>query len=143
MVDVTCAIIERAGMVLVALRGQDMHLAGLWEFPGGKLREGEAPEACIVREIKEELSLAISPGAALVPSVHRYPEKTIRLIPFVCSITPNEPNKEEATCELKLKEHSECRWLWPERLREVALCPADVPVVDSYLRHLSQTGQIR
>lgn len=127
MIDVACAIIVRQGMVLAVRRAEGMHLAGLWEFPGGKLRNGESPRDCIVREIQEELSLEVSPVAALEPVEHEYPDKSIRLIPFICALEGGE---------LELREHTEARWLWPEDLRSLELCPADVPVALSYLEHI-------
>ncbi len=136
MIDVTCAIIERHGMVLVVCRGQGRHLAGLWEFPGGKLHPGESPRQCIVREIREELCLEVSPYASLEPSVHSYPEKTIRLLPFLCTISPGTGSSPGTGGELELREHAEARWLWPEDLRTLELCPADVPVALSYIEHL-------
>ena len=126
MTDVTCAIIVRQGMALVVRRAEGMHLAGYWEFPGGKLRQGESPRDCIVREIQEELSLEVSPVAALEPVEHEYPDKSIRLIPFVCALEGGE---------LELREHTEARWLWPEDLLSLELCPADMPVARSYLEH--------
>lgn len=127
MIDVTCAIIERAGMVLAARRGPGMHLEGMWEFPGGKLRADEPAEACIVREIKEELCLDIELVARLEDAEHEYPDKHIRLLPFVCALTGGE---------LELGEHSEVRWLWPEDLARMEFCPADLPVIQSYLNYL-------
>ena len=127
MIDVTCSIIVRQGMALVVRRAEGMHLAGSWEFPGGKLRHGESPKDCIVREIKEELSLEVSPVAALEPVEHSYPDKAIRLIPFICALEGGE---------LELREHTEARWLWPEDLQMLELCPADVPVARSYLEHV-------
>ncbi len=139
MIDVTCAIIERHGMVLVVRRGQGRHLAGLWEFPGGKLHEGESPRECIVREIREELCLEVSPYASLEPSVHSYPEKTIRLLPFLCTISvgsAGSAGSQGTGGELELREHAEARWLWPEDLQYLELCPADVPVAMSYIEHI-------
>ena len=117
-------------MVLLVQRAEGRHLAGLWEFPGGKVHEGESPRACIQREINEELAIHVSPYASLEPTVHSYPEKTIRLIPFVCTISPG------ACGELELREHTEARWLWPEDLHTIELCPADVPVAMSYMKHI-------
>ncbi len=118
-------------MVLVVCRAEGKHLAGLWEFPGGKVHMGEAPKDCIVREIKEELSLVVSPITALEQVEHTYegkdgPEKTIQLIPFICSILDGT---------LELREHTEARWLWPEDLKTLKLCPADVPVALAYIEH--------
>lgn len=123
--DVTCAIIEREdGMVLAALRGGEMHLAGMWEFPGGKLREGESPEDCVRREIMEELALDVEPLMALAPSLHHYPSKSIRLLPYVCRLVGGG---------LALREHESAIWLGREGLSGLAWCPADLPVLAEYL----------
>ena len=127
MIEVTCAIIERAGMVLVVKRAPGMHLEGFWEFPGGKLLEGETARACIMREISEELSLEVEPGARLAETEHEYPEHAIRLLPFVCAVTGGE---------VELAEHSEMRWLWPEDLAYIELAPADKFVARTYLSHI-------
>ena len=122
-IDVTCAIIERGGMVLVARRGPKMHLAGLWEFPGGKIHANETPEACVAREVCEELGIHIGPGRRLSQSVHEYPEKRVRLIPFICEYLEGE---------MAPVEHDECRWIWPDELMTLEWCPADISVVEEY-----------
>ena len=61
MIHVTCAIILDKDRVLAAQRGRNTHLAGQWEFPGGKVIEGESEEACIIREIREELDIEVRP----------------------------------------------------------------------------------
>lgn len=123
--DVTCAIIERSdGMVLAALRGQGMHLAGMWEFPGGKLHPGEDASECVRREVMEELALDIEPHTPLTPSLHHYPGKTVRLVPFICRFTGGE---------LALREHERAIWLAPQELVALEWCPADLPVLREYL----------
>ncbi|EMR01260.1 (deoxy)nucleoside triphosphate pyrophosphohydrolase [Cesiribacter andamanensis] len=125
MTEVACALIEHNGRVLVAQRGLHKSEGGLWEFPGGKLEPGESPEACIVREIAEELSLQISPYARLAPAIHVYPGKSIRLIPLLCRLHGGK---------LQLHEHAACQWLLPQELPALAWCPADVPIVEEYIR---------
>lgn len=123
--DVTCAIIERDdGKVLAALRGAGMHLEGMWEFPGGKLKDGEAPEDCVRREVMEELSLNIKPVRPLSPSLHHYAAKSVRLVPYVCKLLGGE---------MSLREHARAIWLEPEELGSIAWCPADLPVLGEYL----------
>lgn len=127
--EVTCAIIERDGKILAALRGPAMRMAGCWEFPGGKLRQGEPPEEGIIREIREELSIEIRPLRQLAPSTHHYPKLSITLLPFVC---------EHVSGEMHLAEHAEVRWCGPEELKALRWCEADVPVLEEYLRGCGQ-----
>ena len=86
-VKVTCAIIEKAGKVLLAQRGPPMDLPNKWEFPGGKVRQGESPSVCLVREIKEELGIDITVKKALPPHRHSYDHISIELLPFICSVS--------------------------------------------------------
>lgn len=129
MIEVACAIIENAGKVLVTQRGLHKAEAGLWEFPGGKLNKGESPQACIVREIMEELKLQVAPYQLLQPVEYQYPDKMIRLIPLVCRL---------AGGTLTLTEHAACQWLLPQALHPLHWCPPDVPVLEQYLQWLSQ-----
>jgi len=118
---VTCAIIVQKGRILLARRGRHGDRAGLWEFPGGKVHEGESNETGIQREIWEELKIRIFVGSEL-PSVHYvYTDKTICLIPFVCEITEGEPMS---------MVHEEIRWVAPDRLLNFDLCSADRVLAD-------------
>jgi len=85
MIEVCCAIIVEGDKILATRRSHGMHLAGFWEFPGGKIEPGETAEACIIREIREELNIEIKVENRLLPVEHHYPEKSIRLMPFMCS----------------------------------------------------------
>ena len=86
VIEVACAIIVDGERVLVAQRSSTMPHPLKWEFPGGKLRAGENPEGCIIREIREEIGVGIS-VEQLYPSVkYAYDEYIVKLIPFVCRI---------------------------------------------------------
>ena len=76
---VIAAVIERDGQLLVSRRLKGTHLAGLWEFPGGKCEPGEAHDACLARELAEELGVDSTIGDELLVSEHAYPERTVRL----------------------------------------------------------------
>jgi len=76
---VLAAVIERDGRFLVAQRLKGTHLEGLWEFPGGKCAKGETHEACLARELREELAVESTIGDELLVTEHAYPERTIRL----------------------------------------------------------------
>jgi 8-oxo-dGTP diphosphatase len=116
---VTAAVIERSGLILLARRVTSAHGAGGWEFPGGKLEAGEAPEACLAREIKEELGVTITVGALLAAVRHAYPATTICLRAYRAQIVAGEP---------QAAEHAELAWVPRARLLDYALLPADVPI---------------
>jgi 8-oxo-dGTP diphosphatase len=79
IVVVVAAVIEQDGRLLVARRLTGTHLAGLWEFPGGKCEPGEPHEACLARELAEELGVASTIGDELLVTEHAYPERRVRL----------------------------------------------------------------
>ena len=76
---------------MIAQRHAKAHLGGLWEFPGGKREPGETFEACLVREIREELGVAISVGELFEGITHAYPEQTVHLKFFICKLLSGEP----------------------------------------------------
>jgi 8-oxo-dGTP diphosphatase len=123
---VVAAALIRERRVLIAQRPEGKRLAGLWEFPGGKLEPNELPEAALQREILEELGVEIEIVSALQASEYSYDGiRTIRLIPFLASIIDgNEP---------KAHEHSEIRWVPKSELMQLDWAAADVPIVLEYI----------
>lgn len=122
MTRVTCAVIVKEGRVLATRRGPGMHQAGLWEFPGGKVRDGESDEACVAREIAEELSLVVRPIRRLAENTHCYENgPNIVLVPFLCELVGGDPAPIE---------HSEWRWCDADALAGLDWCPADVPIAE-------------
>lgn len=91
VVEVSAALIFRAGKLLITQRHQHSHLGGLWEFPGGKREAGETYEQCLIREIREELGVEISVGELFEEISHDYPEKSVRLKFFICKLISGEP----------------------------------------------------
>lgn len=122
--QVTCALILKDGKVLATRRGPNKDLPGKWEFPGGKLEPGERERDGIVREIQEELALHIEPIVRLAPNSHRYPNVTIRLIPFLALYVSGE---------IKLQDHDEYRWCTAQELDRLMWAPADEPILDEFL----------
>ena len=110
--------------MLITQRSASMPLPFKWEFPGGKIEAGESAEECLIREIREELGIDIQIRETLPANEHQYPDKLIRLIPFICSQTAGE---------IYLKEHAEYRWQNAEALLEVDWAEADLPIVKHYL----------
>ena len=126
-VHVACAIIERDGLVLSALRSASMNLPLKWEFPGGKIEAGESREECLRRELVEEMGVQIEVGRALTPATHDYPSFTVTLYPYVCSIVSGK---------ITLFEHSAVSWLPAARMLELDWADADLPVIAEYQRRV-------
>ena len=125
MIEVSCAIIINPfDQVLVTQRSINMLLPLKWEFPGGKIEDNETAEECLIREIKEELNIDIKITGSLSPNDHQYPDKLIRLIPFICRLKGGE---------IILKEHADYKWLDVKDLLDLEWAEADVPVVEQYL----------
>lgn len=128
MTDVSCALITRkTGEILVTQRGAAMRLPLKWEFPGGKVEIGETAEACVVREIAEELSLIVEIRERLTSYVYGEGHGAICLIPFVCKIVSGE---------ILLSEHADFKWLEPGELLALDWAEADLPIVNDYLNSL-------
>ncbi len=124
---VVCALIERGGRVLAAQRPAGKAQGLLWEFPGGKLEAGEAAEAALGREIREELHVEIVLGARLADAVHDYGKFAITLTPFRATLR-------DGGAEPHAAEHAALRWCTPAELRTLEWAPADVPIVAEYLK---------
>ena len=90
-IEVSAALIFRDGKILITRRHEKSHLGGLWEFPGGKREAGESFEECLIREIREELGIAISVGDLFEEIAHDYPEKSVHLKFFLCRWESREP----------------------------------------------------
>jgi 8-oxo-dGTP diphosphatase len=116
------ALIDADGRVLLARRPAGKEMAGLWEFPGGKIHEGETPEAALVRELREELGIEVEPAclAPLTFASHAY-EKFHLLMPlFVCRKWRGNARPLEG---------QELKWARVEKLADYPMPPADVPLV--------------
>ena len=117
-----CALIDADGRVLLAQRPAGKAMAGLWEFPGGKVENGERPEDSLIRELEEELGIVVSEAclAPLTFASHTYPDFHLLMPLFVCrrwdgTVTPREGQR--------------LAWVRPNRLREYPMPPADEPLI--------------
>jgi 8-oxo-dGTP diphosphatase len=127
MIDVTCAIIRNEDeQVLIVQRGEESAHPMKWEFPGGKVHDGESEEDCIIREIREELSMDIVIVERLQDVEYDYGIKKIKLIPFVCDTLDDIPF---------LSEHIAYRWVSPSELLSADFSEADIPVARNYLEN--------
>lgn len=126
MRKVVAAVIEQKGSILLARR-QAGSMAGKWEFPGGKVREGEEPEEALVREIREELGLVIEVGEEVGQVPFEVTERALLLVVFRAEVIAGE---------IALKDHSEVKWVKPQELMLFDLAPADIPVARDLGRNL-------
>lgn len=130
-VRVVGAVIENDNEeILCALRSPTMSLPNLWEFPGGKIEEGETPETALVREIKEELGCKIEVYELLEDIVHEYPKVTVNLLTYKAKIIDGYP---------KAKEHAKLEWTSKEDLRSLEWAPADIPTIDNLLNAVQKS----
>ena len=128
-VTVVCAIIIRNDTLLCAQRSEYMALPLKWEFPGGKLEDGEAPEEALKREIMEELSIDITVRQELSVSEYTYENgRTIRLLPYLATMAID--------LEPMANEHAELRWVKAADLLDLDWAAADVPIVHEYLKSI-------
>ena len=124
MIRVVCAVIFFEGRVLATQRGKHKNQPQLWEFPGGKIENGESPEECIVRELQEELRIHVKLKNRMQECFHDYGGFEINLIPFLAEFLSGT---------ITLTEHMNYAWLKPEELLRLEWAPADIPVVHEIL----------
>jgi 8-oxo-dGTP diphosphatase len=119
---VAVAMIDPDGRILLAQRPPGKKLAGLWEFPGGKVHEGETPEAALVRELKEELGVdtAASCLAPFTFASHSYEDFHLLMPLFVCRVWEGNPAPLEG---------QQLAWVRPAKMGDYPMPPADVPLV--------------
>ena len=117
-----CALVDADGRVLLAQRPEGKAMAGLWEFPGGKVEAGERPEQSLIRELKEELGIVVSEAclAPLTFASHSYAEFHLLMPLYVC-------RRWEGT--VTALEAQRLAWVKPNRLRDYEMPPADVPLI--------------
>jgi len=117
-----CALVDTDGRVLIARRPDGKPMAGLWEFPGGKVEAGERPEQTLIRELKEELGITVSEDclAPLAFASHAYPDFHLLMPLYVC-------RRWEGT--VTATEGQQLAWARPNRLRDYEMPPADVPLI--------------
>jgi len=117
-----CALIDADKRVLIAKRPEGKPMPGLWEFPGGKVEDGETPEDTVIRELDEELGVKVTKPclAPLTFTSHNYLEFHILLPLFVCRRWEGTPVPREA---------QEIKWVRANRLRDFPMPPADEPLI--------------
>lgn len=117
-----CALIDKDSRVLIAQRPEGKSMAGLWEFPGGKVEDGETPEACLIRELQEELGIDTW-ESCLAPigfASHGYDDFHLLMPLFVCRKWNGTPMSNEGQA---------LKWVSAQRLGDYDMPPADIPLV--------------
>lgn len=119
---VACALVDADGRVLISQRPEGKALAGLWEFPGGKLEPGETPEESLVRELREELGIVTKPAclAPLTFASHPYEDFHLFMPLYICRKYEGIPRG---------LENQAIKWVKPKQLRDYPMPPADEPLI--------------
>lgn len=117
-----CALVDADGRVLIAQRPEGKQLAGLWEFPGGKVEPGETPEETVVRELREELAIETKVAclAPLTFASHAYDDFNLLMPLYVCRRFWGVPQPQE---------HAALKWVRATKLRDYPMPPADAPLI--------------
>ena len=128
VIEVAAGLVHREGRYLIARRGPGVHLAGFWEFPGGKREPDETLEACLRRELFEELGIQIDMPIPFQVIRHEYQEKIVELHFFLCRIEAGQATAIDC---------AEIRWVWPHELGDFEFPPADRPIIEALRRENS------
>jgi 8-oxo-dGTP diphosphatase len=117
-----CALIDTDGRILIAQRPEGRSMAGLWEFPGGKVEPDETPEQTLIRELEEELGIIVKEAclAPLTFASHAYPDFHLLMPLYVCRRWDGV---------VRAQESQKLIWVRPNKLRDYPMPPADVPLI--------------
>ena len=123
---VAALLFDEQGRILACKRPSQDAWAGWWEFPGGKVDEGESASQAMTRELEEEIGISVNPSHLVESSTFDYDDRTVRLQIWNCGKI--EPDS------VSLREHDELRWLSKEELMEVKWLPADLPIISRWIK---------
>ena len=122
-------LIDKDGRILVAQRPEGKSMAGMWEFPGGKVEEGESPEFCLMRELREELDIETRPCGFYPISFasHSYEKFQLMMPLYACRVWRGIPQGQEG---------QNLKWVKPEELYNLEMPPADIPLISAIIEYL-------
>ena len=126
--EVVAALIWDGDRFMACQRPENKARGLLWEFVGGKVEPGETKPEALIRECREELDITVAVGEEFMEVVHEYPDLTVRLSLYHCTIAAGVP---------KLLEHNDLRWITVDEIPDFAFCPADVEILER-IRQLKQ-----
>ena len=118
--EVVAALLWRGDRFMICQRPAHKARGLLWEFVGGKTEAGETPQEALVRECREELDVTVSVGELYMDVIHEYPDLTVHLLLFNCTLPTGEPKK---------LEHNDIRWITVEEIPNYEFCPADEEIL--------------
>jgi 8-oxo-dGTP diphosphatase len=121
---VTAAVLEKDGRIIIAQRKSKDHLAGKWEFPGGKIEPDETPEECLARELNEEFDIEVTVGDFLGSNIHHYDHISIELMAFRTFWVGGKINSTD---------HKDYKWVTIDELDQFDFAPADRPFVEKLI----------
>ena len=119
---VAAALFDEGGRVLIAQRPEGKHMAGWWEFPGGKVGANESERDALVRELREELGVETRPEAEVMRLTHDYPDRTVELVLWRATIVGGVPRSLDGQA---------LKWVDCQNLGQERLLPADAPFIDA------------
>ena len=123
--EVVAALIWRDGRFLICQRPANKARALLWEYVGGKIEPGESGEEALVRECREERDMTVAVGDVFTDVTHVYPDLTVHLTLYHCTIAEGEPT---------LLEHADMAWITPDEIGNYEFCPADVEILEKIVK---------
>lgn len=119
--EVVAGVVHCGDKILIARRAPGKHLAGLWEFPGGKIEPGETPQKSLARELHEEFHVEVTVGDHIASQLHDYPDRSVHLHAYRAQVeTPCGPGNS----------HDDVAWITPAELQKYDLAPADYFIRD-------------
>lgn len=122
IIKVVAAILQKEDKILIARKKQGKPLAGYFEFPGGKIEEGETPEESLIRELMEEMNIKIAVKEYIGESIYDYGnDKVISLLGYTAEIIDGE---------IKLSDHDRYEWVTLEQINNYKIAPADIPLIN-------------